>query len=562
MSYLQEYIPIITLSTIAGAYMVQQFDEDKLKEKFALKLKEISVIKEMYDKKVKDELKKFVDNVKNKWHEYGVVFESIPEDGLTYEECVNIINIYCKLTNEHINDKQFSGTIYPERSTTNIFSDLITSQNPDEQLLDLYSKIMVNTCLWNSLHDNEFPVANLINYQIGSMVSNLFGGHKDEIMSVVTSGGTQSLMNAVRSYINYGVHYKSIHRSSCVIIAPDTIHAGVMKGADAYNCKLILIKTDKNGKINNNKLKEEIEDNKDNLVALFCSAPSYPYGTKDDYRYFATLAKKYKIGLHVDCCLGGFVMNFIKKYDDSQILAIDGVTSLSADTHKNGLSTKGSSVLICKDIMGYNLMYYSIYTIEDWKGGIYGSPKDEGSQGIVSAFCAYITMLFFGKLKYQTVAENIYNTANKIAEIAKKNDADVLTEDCLNVVAFTFNKLKHGSTHKFADIMKTYGFIFNMLPNDVIHFCVTSRFVSNEEIMVRFSNAFDMAYKETVELNKQNYEFDGSAKLYCSIDTALNPSNKNISWGKYFENYFFGKLTLRDIIRCHFMAQLNPYYKY
>lgn len=54
-------------------------------------------------------------------------------------------------------------------------------------------------------------------------------------------------------------------------------------------------------------------------------------------------------GLHVDCCLGGFVLPFAKRlgypvppFDFS----VKGVTSMSADTHKYGYAPKGTSVAL------------------------------------------------------------------------------------------------------------------------------------------------------------------------------------------------------------------------
>lgn len=64
----------------------------------------------------------------------------------------------------------------------------------------------------------------------------------------------------------------------------------------------------------------------------------------DDIERIAKLARKYKIPLHVDCCLGGFLTIFMKragyplpKFDFS----VKGVTSISADTHKYGFTPKG-----------------------------------------------------------------------------------------------------------------------------------------------------------------------------------------------------------------------------
>jgi len=46
---------------------------------------------------------------------------------------------------------------------------------------------------------------------------------------------------------------------------------------------------------------------------LVGSVPQYPHGVCDDIPAIAKLAKKYNIGLHVDCCLGGFINPFVKE---------------------------------------------------------------------------------------------------------------------------------------------------------------------------------------------------------------------------------------------------------
>ena len=76
-------------------------------------------------------------------------------------------------------------------------------------------------------------------------------------------------------------------------------------------------------------------------MQLVGSAVNFPDGCQDDIVGLAKLATKYKIGLHVDCCLGSFIMPFLKEagfpvrpFDFS----VEGVTSISCDTHKVGLS--------------------------------------------------------------------------------------------------------------------------------------------------------------------------------------------------------------------------------
>ena len=60
------------------------------------------------------------------------------------------------------------------------------------------------------------------------------------------------------------------------------------------------------------------------------------------------MASYYGIGLHVDCCLGGFVLPFAKKlgYDIPEFdFSVKGVTSMSLDTHKYGYALKGECIV-------------------------------------------------------------------------------------------------------------------------------------------------------------------------------------------------------------------------
>lgn len=44
------------------------------------------------------------------------------------------------------------------------------------------------------------------------------------------------------------------------------------------------------------------------------SVPNFPHGTIDPIPELAAIAKAKNIGLHVDCCLGGFVVAFAKDH--------------------------------------------------------------------------------------------------------------------------------------------------------------------------------------------------------------------------------------------------------
>ncbi|CAK9055510.1 unnamed protein product [Durusdinium trenchii] len=103
-------------------------------------------------------------------------------------------------------------------------------------------------------------------------------------------------------------------------------------------------KTDKDMAIDLNHMKHLIDSN---TVAIVGSCCQYAHGTIDPIEEMGKIAKKKKIGLHVDCCLGGFLVPFMEKAGFSMPgfdFRVPGVTSISCDPHKYGFAPKGSSV--------------------------------------------------------------------------------------------------------------------------------------------------------------------------------------------------------------------------
>lgn len=67
------------------------------------------------------------------------------------------------------------------------------------------------------------------------------------------------------------------------------------------------------------------------------SAINFPDGCQDDITTLGKLAQKYNIGLHVDCCLGSFILPFLEKAgfpSEPFDFRVEGVTAISCDTHK------------------------------------------------------------------------------------------------------------------------------------------------------------------------------------------------------------------------------------
>lgn len=86
------------------------------------------------------------------------------------------------------------------------------------------------------------------------------------------------------------------------------------------------------------------------------------------------LAQKYKVCLHSDACLGGFVLPFARQlgYNVPDFdFRVPGVTSMSIDTHKFGMAHKGTSVVLYRNP---DIRKYQYTQITEWSGGLYISP--------------------------------------------------------------------------------------------------------------------------------------------------------------------------------------------
>ena len=135
----------------------------------------------------------------------------------------------------------------------------------------------------------------------------------------------------------------------------------------------------------------------ENTIAIIGSAGNYPYGTIDPIADLSDLALARGVGLHVDGCLGGFILPFgeelgyaVPPFD----FRLPGVTSISADTHKYGYGLKGTSSLLFRDKALRNAAYFYVL---DWSGGKYFSPGMEGSRSDGLLASAWASLVATGR---------------------------------------------------------------------------------------------------------------------------------------------------------------------
>ncbi len=570
---------LLGLSIFAASKMQGRWGES-LKERIGRFALQIPGVQGLYDKDIQKQYVASCKEIREQWAPFEQamprkkLLTKIPEQGWGDKKIFKLLKDYHRITMAGLQGMHHSGTVYiPELSheVLPIVYDKQEPQNDREYLIQLSKRLnaLFNTCydiskFWNSLHTDEFPAGSVLEYQVSRMVAGMFGGNPKEVMGIVTSGGTESLMLAMRAYRNFGMREKGHKPGEGVIIAPKSVHAAVLKAAQAYCLKVVLVDTDENGRIDLQQLEKTVQQYHGKAVAMVGSAPAYPKGNVDPIEEMAALAKKYGIGFHADACLGGFVINNVREH--TNYLAMPGVTSCSACNHKSGFAPKGSSTLVTQKLHGKNLLFYATYPVPDWEGGLYGTVKDAGSQSCTPALVAFVAMLAIGQDGYRRIAKLIQKaTTTMAAEITKHKGKLVIQGDAdVNVVAFKIDPawgMKKGATYALAKEMSKRGFVLNKLPHDAAHFCITAKFLVDPQGMDKFKTALAQSLDQVVKLNKKlkpGQEFPGAAQ-YGSAGRALEPKPSELGWGKYFQYWLFGRQGLNDAVRSHYLAVLDPY---
>jgi sphinganine-1-phosphate aldolase len=287
--------------------------------------------------------------------------------------------------------------------------------------------------IWtNPLHPDVFPGVRKMEAEIIAMIVNLYNGGPDAC-GTTTSGGTESILMAMKAYRDWGRKEKGI--TAPEIVAPVSAHSAFNKAAHYFGMRLVHVPVDPQTRRGDVRaMRRAITSN---TVAIVGSMPSYPHGACDDIEALSELALHYGVGLHVDCCLGGFLVPFMEKagfklrpFD----FRLPGVTSISCDTHKYGFAPKGSSTVLYKT---KELRSYQYFVAADWTGGIYASPTIAGSRpGALLAGC-WATMLSVGEAGYINCTRDIVTAARRLSSAIKNiRGLKLYGNPELSVVAF------------------------------------------------------------------------------------------------------------------------------
>ena len=379
------------------------------------------------------------------------VHRAMPDEGTPREEILAMMNDMAVRENVVWEDGQCSGTMYCG----------------DHEHYDFLNAAFSNFSYVNTLQRDMCPSATKFEAEIIAMTLDMLGAGSLEGKNpggLVTSGGSGSIAHAVLAYREAN---PSVARAN--MIKPETAHPAFAKAGHLFGVDMKIAPVDP---LTLQVDLEWVRANIDaNTVALVGSAPNYGYGTVDPITELGALALDHGIGLHVDGCLGGFLLPFgrelgfdIPAFD----FTVPGVTTISADTHKYGYALKGTSVLAFADQALRNSQYFYL---TDWSGGKYCSPGMDGSRsgGLLAA--TWAAMVSLGRAGYLRYAKAIFETSAAMQDAIRSHPSLRLMGAPSFLFSFTSDDF---DVYLVNDFLRTKGWRMNgqQYPN-AIHMAVT-----------------------------------------------------------------------------------------
>lgn len=338
----------------------------------------------------------------------------IPQQGLSAQDVMQQLNSYRQQDLNWRDGKTFSYIYDAGQEVENICK---------EAYLAFLSESGLDPLSFRSLLKLENDVA--------SMAKNHLRGD-DEVVGTFSSGGTESIILAVKAARDYARCEKNIAQPE--IVLPITAHAAFYKAAHYLGVKAITVEVNATTyKAETAKMAAAITEN---TILVVGSAPSYAHGVIDPIAEIGKLALERDILFHVDGCIGGFLLPFMRKLGITVPdfdFTVPGVTSISMDFHKYAYVVKGASMVLYKN---KNLRKYQFYACADWTGYPVVNPTVQSSKSGGPVASAWATLCFLGENGYLDLARQLHEATQKfVAGVEKISDLQVMGTPEMTLVA-------------------------------------------------------------------------------------------------------------------------------
>ncbi len=269
----------------------------------------------------------------------------------------------------------------------------------------------------NAVYSGVYPSLAMMESEVIELTLELLHGGESAAGSMST-GGTESIFLALKAARDWSRANRPVDGTPEIIVSL-TAHPAFDRAAGYLGMKIIRIPQAPDFRADVSAMAESITRS---TIMLVGSAPQYPHGVIDPIADLGELAQSRDLWLHVDACVGGFIAPFVRKlgYPIPDFdFAVPGVTSISADVHKNGYSAKGASTVLYSDSEYFG---YQGFEFDQWARGRYATNTFMGSRPGGAVASAWAVMHYLGEEGYMRIAQEVMHIREALMDGVNRID--------------------------------------------------------------------------------------------------------------------------------------------
>lgn len=265
----------------------------------------------------------------------------------------------------------------------------------------------------NGLDPTAFPSLLAMENALVGAAAGLLGGD-DETVGSVTSGGTESLILAVKA-----ARDSRPELTAPRLVVPSTAHAAFAKAAHYLRVELDVVPVGPDLRADADAMAAAITPD---TVLMAGSAPSYAHGVVDPVPRLAAAAAERGVRFHVDACFGGWVLPYLRRLGadlPAFDLSVPGVTSISVDLHKYAYAPKGVSILLHRS---EELRLPQYFAFAGWPGYTMVNPIVSSTRSGGPVAGALATLRHIGDAGYLELARSTREAVEVLAAAVTRVD--------------------------------------------------------------------------------------------------------------------------------------------
>lgn len=395
--------------------------------------------------------------------------------------------------------------------------------HPGEDPADVTREAYMSFLSENGLDPTVFPSLLKLETEVVRAVIHLLRGDSHAV-GHLTSGGTESIMLAVKTARDKArAEHPEITQPEMIL--PKTAHAAFHKAAHYLNVKAIVVDVDpQTFKVRAEDMAKAITPN---TILLVASAPNYSQGVIDPIEEIGKIAQKKNLLFHVDACVGGLHLSFMRKlgYDVPDFdFTVPGVTSISTDLHKYGYAAKGCSAVMYQS---KDIRKYQIFACTETTGYTLINPTVLSSKTGGPMAGAWAILNFLGEEGYKKIVKDVQDATKKLIDGINAIDGlRVLGEPVMSMFSFKSDLI---NVYQLADEMNKRGWYIQgqfstpLTPRN-LHISVNHGTMHNVEALLQ-----DL--RECMEVVRSKPPIDTEA-IQAMVSAALQSPDPTAAFGE------------------------------